>query len=67
LLENRYKQVKIITRVSGLPTLTSRKIKETESSSCGREKYISNVSLVGNPYDDQSRREKLLEQSEKVR
>jgi hypothetical protein len=52
-------QVKIMTRVSDLPTLTSRKIKETESSSHGREKYISDTSLVGNPYDDQSRREKL--------
>jgi hypothetical protein len=60
-------QVKIMTRVSGLPTRKSRKIQETESSSHGREKYISNVSLVGNPYDDQSRREKLPEQSEKAR
>jgi hypothetical protein len=58
-----HKQVKIMTRVSGLPTLTSRKIKETESSSCGREKYISDTSLVGNPYDGQSRREQLPEQS----
>jgi hypothetical protein len=52
-------QVKIMTRVSDLPTRKSRKIKETESSSHGREKYISDVSLVGNPYDDQSRREQL--------
>jgi hypothetical protein len=58
-----HKQVKSMTRVSGLPTRKSRKIKETESSFCGREKYISDVSLVGNPYDDQSRREKLPEQS----
>jgi hypothetical protein len=56
-------QVKTMTRVSGLPTLTSRKIKETESSSCGKEQYISDVSLVGNPYDGQSRREQLPEQS----
>ena len=56
-------QVKSMTRVSGLPTRKSRKIKETESSSCGKEQYISNVSLVGNPYDDQSRREQLPEQS----
>jgi hypothetical protein len=54
-----HKQVKSMTRVSGLPARKSRKIKETESSSCGKEKYISNVSLVGNPYDDQSRREQL--------
>jgi hypothetical protein len=58
-----HKQVKSMTRVSGLPTRKSRKIKETESSSHGREKYISDVSLVGNPYDDQSRREQLPEQS----
>ena len=56
-------QIKTMTRVSGLPTRKSMKIKETESSSHGREKYISNVSLVGNPYDDQSRREQLPEQS----
>jgi hypothetical protein len=56
-------QVKSMTRVSDLPARKSRKIKETESSSCGKEKYISNVSLVGNPYDDQSRREQLPEQS----
>jgi hypothetical protein len=56
-------QVKSMTRVSGLPTRKSRKTKETESSSHGREKYISDVSLVRNPYDDQSRREQLPEQS----
>ena len=56
-------QVKSMTRVSGLPTRKSRKIQETESSSRGREKYISDTSLVGNPYDDQSRREQLPEQS----
>ena len=56
-------QVKTMTRVSGLPTRKSRKIQETESPSHGREKYISDVSLVGNPYDDQSRREQLPEQS----
>jgi hypothetical protein len=56
-------QVKSMTRVSGLPTRKSRKIQETESSSCGKEQYISDVSLVGNHYDDQSRREQLPEQS----
>jgi hypothetical protein len=56
-------QVKSMTRVSGLPTRKSRKIQETESSSHGREKYISDVSLVGNFYDNQSRREQLPEQS----
>jgi hypothetical protein len=59
-------QVKIMTRVSDLP-IKNRKIQETESSSHGREKYISDVSLVGNLYDGQSRREKLPEQSEKAR
>jgi hypothetical protein len=58
-----HKQVKLMTRVPGLPTRKSRKIQETESSSRGREKYISDTSLVGNPYDDQSRREQLPEQS----
>ena len=53
-----HKQVKSMTRVSGLP-VKNRKIQETESSSHGREKYISDVSLVGNPYDGQSRREQL--------
>jgi hypothetical protein len=59
-----HKQVKSMTRVSSLPTRKSRKIKETESSSRGREQYISNVSLVGNPYDDQSRREQLSKLSQ---
>ena len=57
-------QVKSMTRVFGLPTRKSREIQETESSSHGREKYISDVSLVGFPYDDQSRREQLSKLSQ---
>ena len=73
------RQVKIETRVPkvtntgrlkdrGLPLSRSKRTcsfeKETESSSRGREKHITNVSLVSIPCDDQSRREKLSKKLE---
>ena len=55
-------QVKRKTRVAKIRNANSRiagRSKATESSACGRAQHDTDVSLVGIPCDDQSRREKL--------